>query len=75
MFYNCEGHLVYFIAGVAVVYAAPPAHKQHFFLGHNDDIKSLAVCPGAVTLGDVQYPANSLVATGQVGDAFVQTII
>jgi len=66
LFYNCNGQAVYFVAGVGVVYSKPPAHRQHFFLGHNDDIKSLAMCPASVTCEDQQYPAGSLVATGQV---------
>lgn len=68
LFYNCNGQAVYFVAGVGVVYSKPPAHQQHFFLGHNDDIKSLAMCPSSVTCEDQQYPAGSLVATGQVSD-------
>jgi len=66
LFYNCNGQAVYFVAGVGVVYTKPPAHRQHFFFGHNDDIKSLAMCPASVTHEDQQYPAGSLVASGQV---------
>jgi microtubule-associated protein-like 6 len=58
---------VYFLAGLGVVYSPPPLHTQRFFLGHNDDVKSCAMCPAPVTLGDVDFPPWSLVATGQVG--------
>lgn len=50
--------VLYYVAGVAVVYT-PPAdscdggevalgHTQRFFLGHDDDIRSLALCPAPV---------------------------
>lgn len=50
--------VLYYVAGVAVVYT-PPAdscdggelalgHTQRFFLGHDDDIRSLALCPAVV---------------------------
>jgi hypothetical protein len=57
---------VYTLAGLGVVYSKPPQHSQHFFLGHNDGVKSLALCPAAVQFGDQEYPARSLAATGQV---------
>jgi hypothetical protein len=60
---------VYTLAGLGVVYSKPPQHSQHFFLGHNDDVKSLALCPAAVQFADQEYPARSLAATGQVGSA------
>lgn len=66
LFYNCQGQAVYTLAGLGVVYSKPPQHSQHFFLGHNDDVKSLALCPAEVQYGDQQYPARSLAATGQV---------
>lgn len=66
LYYNGAGQLVYYIAGVAVVYTKAPAHTQHFFLAHDDDIKSLALCPAAVQMADKEYPANTIVATGQV---------
>uniref|UniRef100_A0A383VWQ6 EML-like second beta-propeller domain-containing protein n=1 Tax=Tetradesmus obliquus TaxID=3088 RepID=A0A383VWQ6_TETOB len=66
LFYNCQGQVVYTLAGLGVVYSKPPQHSQHFFLGHNDDVKSLALCPAEVQYGDQQYPARSLAATGQV---------
>jgi hypothetical protein len=69
LFYNCQGHAVYTLAGLGVVYSKPPQHSQHFFLGHNDDVKSLALCPAAVQFADQEYPARSLAATGQVGCA------
>jgi hypothetical protein len=60
---------VYTLAGLGVVYSKPPQHSQHFVLGHNDDVKSLALCPADVQFGDQQYPARSLAATGQVRTA------
>ncbi len=60
---------VYFIAGVGVVYNRPPANTQTFFLGHNDDILSLALCPAPVKFDGQTYPARTLVATGQVRQA------
>jgi len=57
---------VYFIAGVGVVYSRPPANTQTFFLGHTDDILSLAMCPAPVKFDGQTYPACTLVATGQV---------
>ena len=35
--YNKSGKLVYFVAGVGVVFD-PLTKKQNFFLGHKDDI-------------------------------------
>ncbi|XP_064408711.1 echinoderm microtubule-associated protein-like 2 [Latimeria chalumnae] len=48
------GEIVYFIASVAVLYNVEEQHQRHY-LGHNDDIKCLAVHPDMVTI-----------ATGQV---------
>jgi hypothetical protein len=68
--------VVYYVAGVAVVYtppipstdgsAAPSGHTQNFFLGHDDDIKSLALCPSAIEVDNRSFPELSLAATGQV---------
>ncbi|XP_077381857.1 echinoderm microtubule-associated protein-like 6 isoform X7 [Festucalex cinctus] len=55
LFYTAGKELVYFVAGVGVVYNARD-HTQKFYLGHNDDIISLALHPDKVQ-----------VATGQVG--------
>ncbi|XP_051939881.1 echinoderm microtubule-associated protein-like 6 isoform X6 [Hippocampus zosterae] len=55
LFYTAGKELVYFVAGVGVVYNARD-HAQKFYLGHNDDIISLALHPDKVQ-----------VATGQVG--------
>ena len=65
LFYTGEGKVVYFTAGVAVVYQIP-SHSQYFFLGHTDDIKSLALCPVSVQMDHKEYPAKTVVATGQV---------
>ncbi|XP_033621744.1 echinoderm microtubule-associated protein-like 2 isoform X5 [Fukomys damarensis] len=48
------GEIVYFIASVAVLYSVEEQRQRHY-LGHNDDIKCLAVHPDMVTI-----------ATGQV---------
>uniref|UniRef100_A0A8C4R0F2 EML-like first beta-propeller domain-containing protein n=1 Tax=Eptatretus burgeri TaxID=7764 RepID=A0A8C4R0F2_EPTBU len=53
--YTAGREMVYFVAGVGVVYNARE-HRQKFFLGHTDDIISLAL-----------HPDRILVATGQVG--------
>lgn len=37
LFYNMANELVYFVAGVGIVYDAKE-HKQKFFLEHDDDI-------------------------------------
>uniref|UniRef100_A0A3P9P894 EMAP like 6 n=1 Tax=Poecilia reticulata TaxID=8081 RepID=A0A3P9P894_POERE len=55
LFYTAGKELVYFVAGVGVVYNTRE-HSQRFYLGHNDDIISLAL-----------HPERLLVATGQVG--------
>ncbi|XP_048456030.1 echinoderm microtubule-associated protein-like 5 [Rhincodon typus] len=55
LYYTASKEIVYFVAGVGVVYNTRE-HKQKFFLGHNDDIISLAL-----------HPERTLVATGQVG--------
>lgn len=55
---NREGNnkrIVYFVAGVAIVYSLR-LHSQKFFFGHDDDIISMCM-----------HPDNMLVATGQVG--------
>ncbi|XP_078612841.1 echinoderm microtubule-associated protein-like 6 [Branchiostoma floridae x Branchiostoma japonicum] len=54
--YSAAGDVVYFTAAVGIVYN-PDKHTQRFFMGHNDDIISLAL-----------HPERTLVATGQVGD-------
>uniref|UniRef100_A0A3P9NF13 Echinoderm microtubule-associated protein-like 6 n=1 Tax=Poecilia reticulata TaxID=8081 RepID=A0A3P9NF13_POERE len=55
LFYTAGKELVYFVAGVGVVYNTRE-HTQKFYLGHNDDIISLAI-----------HPDKIQVATGQVG--------
>lgn len=66
LFYTGEGRAVYYTAGVGVVYERRPAHRQWFFVGHKDDIKSIALCPAAVSHNGQQYGPGRLVATGQV---------
>ncbi|KAI1886389.1 hypothetical protein AGOR_G00213510 [Albula goreensis] len=55
LFYTQAGEVVYHVAAVAVVYNRQQ-HTQRFYLGHDDDILSLAV-----------HPLKDYVATGQVG--------
>ncbi|XP_061084049.1 echinoderm microtubule-associated protein-like 6 isoform X3 [Conger conger] len=55
LFYTQAGEVVYHVAAVAVVYNRQQ-HSQRFYLGHDDDILSLAV-----------HPLKDYVATGQVG--------
>ncbi|RDD40098.1 Echinoderm microtubule-associated protein-like 6 [Trichoplax sp. H2] len=57
LYYTSSKEIVYFVAGVGIVYNIKE-HKQRFFLGHNDDIISLAL-----------HPEKRLVATGQVGNS------
>ncbi|XP_075907401.1 echinoderm microtubule-associated protein-like 6 isoform X4 [Nelusetta ayraudi] len=60
LYYTAGKEIVYFVAGVGVVYNTRE-HTQKFYLGHNDDIISLALHPDKVQ-----------VATGQVGkDPFI----
>ena len=66
LFYSALGEAVYYTAGVGVVYSRPPSHSQRFFLGHSDDVKSIAMLDSAVTFRGEAYPAKTLVATGQV---------
>ncbi|KAJ8392415.1 hypothetical protein AAFF_G00075400 [Aldrovandia affinis] len=55
LYYTASKELVYFVAGVGVVFNTRD-HTQRFYLGHDDDIISLALHPDKVQ-----------VATGQVG--------
>ncbi|KAI4583524.1 hypothetical protein MJG53_008737 [Ovis ammon polii x Ovis aries] len=55
LYYTAAKEIVYFVAGVGVVYS-PREHRQKFYRGHSDDIISLAL-----------HPERALVATGQVG--------
>nr|CAB3242507.1 echinoderm microtubule-associated protein-like 6 [Phallusia mammillata] len=55
LYYVQNNEIVYFVAGVGISYN-PQKHSQKFYLGHNDDIISLAI-----------HPNEQLVATGQVG--------
>ena len=56
--------VVYYAAGVGIVYNKN-THQQRFFLGHTNDIHCLDVCKAAITYQDEEFPARSLVATGQ----------
>lgn len=47
LFYTAGKELVYFVAGVGVVYNSRE-HSQRFYLGHSDDIIRWAETPGAV---------------------------
>ncbi|BFZ11617.1 hypothetical protein BsWGS_14656 [Bradybaena similaris] len=57
LYYTANKDVVYFVAGAGIVYSTRE-HKQRFFLGHNDDIVSLAL-----------HPDRTTVATAQIGDA------
>jgi hypothetical protein len=37
LYYNKSNEIIYFVAGVGIVYNQE-SHKQRFFLGHDDDI-------------------------------------
>ena len=54
LYFLASGQAVYFVAAVAVIYDSE-AHRQSFYLGHNDDIRCLGL-----------HPDKQLVATGQV---------
>ncbi len=53
LFYNASGKIVFFVAGVAIV---QHQDKQQFFLGHSDDLTSMAL-----------HPSRVLVASGETG--------
>lgn len=55
LFYTATGEVVYFSAGVGIVYD-PQSRRQRFFLGHDDDICCLAL-----------HPDRATVASGQMG--------
>ncbi|KAL3875087.1 hypothetical protein ACJMK2_038022 [Sinanodonta woodiana] len=55
LYYTANKEIVYFVAGVGIVYNSKE-QKQRFFLGHDDDILCLAL-----------HPERTLVATGQTG--------
>jgi hypothetical protein len=65
LLYNGDGRAVWFTAGVAIVYERRPAQRQRFFLGHDGDIRSLALCPTAVGHKGQQYQGGRVAATGQ----------
>lgn len=54
LFYTQTGEVVYHVAAVAMVYNRLQ-HSQRLYLGHDDDILSLAI-----------HPVKDFVATGQV---------
>jgi hypothetical protein len=54
LFYNSADHVCYYTAAVAVVFDRHN-HRQHFFHGHDDDIKCMAL-----------HPNMHWAATGQV---------
>uniref|UniRef100_A0A8C0KD11 EMAP like 2 n=1 Tax=Canis lupus dingo TaxID=286419 RepID=A0A8C0KD11_CANLU len=51
------GEIVYFVASVAVLYSVEEQRQRHY-LGHNDDIKCLAVHPDMVTIATGQVAAG-----------------
>uniref|UniRef100_A0A8C8VQI3 EMAP like 2 n=1 Tax=Pelusios castaneus TaxID=367368 RepID=A0A8C8VQI3_9SAUR len=52
------GEIVYFVAAVAVLYSVEEQRQRHY-LGHNDDIKCLAVHPDMVTMATGQVAGTS----------------
>ncbi|XP_059574040.1 echinoderm microtubule-associated protein-like 2 isoform X1 [Alligator mississippiensis] len=52
------GEIVYFVAAVAVLYSVEERRQRHY-LGHNDDIKCLAVHPDMVTIATGQVAGTS----------------
>jgi len=54
LFYTKDGRVVYYTAGVGIVYDRS-THSQQFFKGHDDDVSCLAM-----------HPERQLVASGQV---------
>ena len=53
LYYLPTGEMVYFVAAVVVLYNVEEQSQRHY-LGHTDDVKSLAI-----------HPNKMLVATGQ----------
>ncbi|MGH0114994.1 UNVERIFIED_CONTAM: hypothetical protein FKN15_065918 [Acipenser sinensis] len=52
------GEIVYFIASVVVLYNVEERQQRHY-LGHNDDVKCLAVHPDMVTIATGQVAGTS----------------
>lgn len=44
LYYTSAGEVVYFVAGVGVVYRLGDDKSQRFFLGHSDDIIRYCYC-------------------------------
>ena len=70
---------MYYVAGLVVVYTPPPdtaedreemgdGHCQHFFLGHDDDIKSLAVCSAPVQVSNI---TQTFILSSQLNHTFL----
>lgn len=57
LYYLPTGEMVYFVAAVVVLYNVEEQSQRHY-LGHTDDVKSLAI-----------HPNKMLVATGQCAGA------
>jgi hypothetical protein len=73
LYYNKENELVYFVAGVGIVYNQVQ-HKQRFFLEHDDDIirylrlfKRKFYIQLSPHLSLTLHPDKERVATGQLG--------
>ena len=54
LFYNSDGNVVYFAAGLGVVLDVDN-NKQKFFLRHDDDIECLSMHPDGDTVASAQY--------------------
>jgi hypothetical protein len=67
LFVTDTEQVAFFTAGVGVVHDRT-TNTQRFFLGHTDDVSSMALCPTAVALPGApdRIPPRTLAATGQV---------
>lgn len=60
-----DGSEFVFYAAAAGALVSRETTRQRFFLGHTNDIASVAVCPAPVQMADgTVYPPRTLVATG-----------
>ena len=69
LFYNKYGDVVYYAAGVGVVYD-DNTNKQRYFLRHDDDIECLALHPDRETVATGQFgiePSVWIWSSGDVG--------
>ena len=67
LFYNKFGDVVYFAAGVGVVYD-DNTNKQRYFMRHDDDIECLAMHPDKETVATGQFGVEPTVWIWSSGD-------